>query len=56
VDGDVIILMPAGTASMGAGETWRYTWNLYRDTLTFKRLGKDPSPTDFVVKPWHRVP
>src|SRR4051794_16975244 len=26
VDGDVIILVPAGTASMGAGEIWRYSW------------------------------
>jgi TRAP-type C4-dicarboxylate transport system substrate-binding protein len=56
VRGDVIILVPGGTVSMGAGEIWKYRWNRYRDTLTFKRLGKRPSPTGFVVKPWHRVP
>jgi TRAP-type C4-dicarboxylate transport system substrate-binding protein len=55
VRGDVILLVPGGTVSMGAGETWRYIWNRYRDTLTFKRVGKGPSPTGFVVKPWRRV-
>ncbi len=55
VRGDVIILAPAGTVAMGAGETWRYTWNRYRDTLTFKRVGKGASPTGFVVKAWHLV-
>jgi TRAP-type transport system periplasmic protein len=54
--GDVVILVPGGTVSMGAGETWRYTWNRYRDTLTFKHLGKGASPTSFVVKAWHSIP
>ena len=54
--GDVITLVPGGTVSMGAGEIWRYTWNRYRDTLTFKYAGKGPSPTSFVVKAWHLVP
>ena len=55
VHGNEITYLPTGTVSMGAGETWRYTWNRYRDTLTFKRVGKGASPTGFVVKAWHLV-
>jgi len=46
---------------------WRYKWSVYRQTLTFKKLGgQEPGcslsvslgqcePTGFVVKPWRRV-
>jgi hypothetical protein len=46
---------------------WRYQWSVYRQTLTFKKLGgQEPGcslsvslgqcePTGFVVKPWRRV-
>jgi TRAP-type transport system periplasmic protein len=46
---------------------WRYRWSVYRQTLTFKKLGgQEPDcslsvslgqcePTGFVVKPWRRV-
>jgi len=46
---------------------WRYRWSVYRQTLTFKKLGgQEPGcslsvslgqcePTGFVVKPWRRV-
>jgi TRAP-type C4-dicarboxylate transport system substrate-binding protein len=46
---------------------WRYQWSVYRQTLTFKKLGgQEPDcslsvslgqcePTGFVVKPWRRV-
>jgi hypothetical protein len=49
------------------GEVWKYTWSVYRQTLTFKKLqgqapGCTPSvstgqcePTGYVVKPWQRV-
>jgi TRAP-type transport system periplasmic protein len=48
-------------------EIWRYKWSVYRQTLTFQKLGGQapdctPSvslgqcePTTFVVKPWRRV-
>jgi TRAP-type C4-dicarboxylate transport system substrate-binding protein len=46
---------------------WRYRWSVYRQTLTFQKLGgQEPDcslsvslgqcePTGFVVKPWRRV-
>jgi TRAP-type transport system periplasmic protein len=46
---------------------WRYRWSVYRQTLTFKKLGgQEPGcslsvslgqcePTAYVVKPWRRV-
>ena len=46
---------------------WRYRWSVYRQTVTFKKLGgQEPGcslsvslgqcePTGFVVKPWRRV-
>src|SRR5215471_11522618 len=46
---------------------WRYRWSVYRQTLTFKKLGgQEPGcslsvslgqcePTGFVVQPWRRV-
>jgi TRAP-type transport system periplasmic protein len=46
---------------------WRYRWSVYRQTLTFKKLGgQEPGcslsvslgqcePTGYVVKPWRRV-
>jgi TRAP-type transport system periplasmic protein len=48
-------------------EVWKYKWSVYRQTLTFQKLGGQapdcsPSvslgqcePTTFVVKPWRRV-
>ncbi|GAA3563769.1 hypothetical protein [Kribbella ginsengisoli] len=51
VQGDTVLLSFTGT-----GETFGFHWNLYRDTLTFRRdesLG--PGPTPFLVKPWRRV-
>jgi TRAP-type C4-dicarboxylate transport system substrate-binding protein len=48
-------------------EVWRYRWSVYRQTLTFKKLGGQApdcslsvslgqcEPTPFVVKPWRRV-
>jgi TRAP-type C4-dicarboxylate transport system substrate-binding protein len=55
VRGSVIVFVPGGTVSMGAGEIWRYIWSVYRGALTFRRLGNGPSPTAFVVKPWRRA-
>jgi TRAP-type transport system periplasmic protein len=48
-------------------ETWKYKWSVYRQTLTFKKLGGQApdcslsvslgqcEPTTFVVQPWRRV-
>jgi TRAP-type C4-dicarboxylate transport system substrate-binding protein len=49
------------------GEVWKYTWSVYRQILTFKKLqGQQPGctpsastgqcePTGYVVMPWQRV-
>jgi len=48
-------------------EIWKYKWSVYRQTLTFQKLGGQApdcslsvslgqcEPTTFVVKPWRRV-
>jgi TRAP-type C4-dicarboxylate transport system substrate-binding protein len=54
VTGDVITFVPGGTAAQGAGETWKYRWNLYRVALVLRRTDT-PGPTALVVKPWERV-
>jgi TRAP-type C4-dicarboxylate transport system substrate-binding protein len=41
------------TEGANAGETFAARWSLYRDVLTFKRLGG--LPTTYLVKPWRRV-
>jgi TRAP-type C4-dicarboxylate transport system substrate-binding protein len=41
------------TEGANAGETFAARWSLYRDVLTFKRLGELPTP--YLVKPWRRV-
>lgn len=51
VQGDTVLLTYSGT-----GETYGFHWNLFRDTLTFRRddaLGV--GPTTYLVKPWRRV-
>jgi hypothetical protein len=36
-------------------EVWGpYTWSVYRDTLTFKKVGHAVGPTSLVVKAWRR--
>ena len=37
-------------------ETFSGRWSLYRDTLTFERLGVEILPTPYLVKAWTRVP
>jgi TRAP-type C4-dicarboxylate transport system substrate-binding protein len=41
------------TAGANAGDTFTARWSLYRDVLTFERLGE--LPTGYLVKPWRRV-
>ena len=41
------------TEGVNAGETFTAHWSLYRDVLTFKRLGE--LPTSYLVKPWRRI-
>jgi hypothetical protein len=55
VRGDRLVCIPGGTFAMGAGEVWRFTWSVYRERLTFKRLGEGPSPVAFLVKAWRRT-
>jgi TRAP-type C4-dicarboxylate transport system substrate-binding protein len=40
------------TEGGNAGETFAAKWTLYRDVLTFERLGEVPTP--YVLKPWRR--
>jgi hypothetical protein len=50
-------------SSSDPGAVWSYKWSVYRDTLTFEKLGgQEPGcslgqcePTVYVVKPWRRV-
>jgi hypothetical protein len=51
VDGKAITLH--FTEGVNAGETFAAHWSLYRDVLTFKRLGE--LPTSYLVKPWRRI-
>jgi TRAP-type C4-dicarboxylate transport system substrate-binding protein len=51
LDGKAITITFA--AGGNAGETFAAQWNLYRDVLTFERLGELPTP--FVLKPWRRA-
>jgi TRAP-type C4-dicarboxylate transport system substrate-binding protein len=41
--GDVLEMKPGGTVDQGAGETWRYRWNLFRDALVLRKLGEEPT-------------
>ena len=41
------------TEGVNASETFAAHWSLYRDVLTFKRLGE--LPTSYLVKPWRRI-
>ena len=51
LDGKAITLK--FTEGGNAGETFAAQWNLYRDVLTFERLGELPAP--YVLKPWRRA-
>jgi TRAP-type C4-dicarboxylate transport system substrate-binding protein len=50
LDGKAITLK--FTEGVNAGETFAAKWTLYRDVLTFERLGEVPTP--YVLKPWRR--
>jgi C4-dicarboxylate-binding protein DctP len=54
VRGDVLTFTPGGTVSQGAGETWRYRWTLFRDSLVLRRLSRDAGPTVLMVAPLRR--
>jgi TRAP-type transport system periplasmic protein len=49
--GDVLTFVPGGTVSMGAGETWRYRWTLFRGSLVLRRLSEDAGPTVLTLAP-----
>ena len=36
--GDVLSIHAGGSGRMGAGETWRYRWTLFRGSLVLRRL------------------
>jgi TRAP-type C4-dicarboxylate transport system substrate-binding protein len=50
--GGVLEMQPEGSVAQGAGETWRYRWNLFRDTLVLRKLGE--APTALTVAPLRR--
>jgi hypothetical protein len=52
VRGDVLSFRPEGTAYQGAGQTWRYRWNLFRGSLVLRKLNL--APTYLVVAPLYR--
>ena len=51
--GEVLEMKPGGSTSQGAGETWRYRWNLFRGSLVLRKLDKVP-PTALTVAPLRR--
>jgi TRAP-type C4-dicarboxylate transport system substrate-binding protein len=57
VTSDTILFRRFDRAYPGSDtEVWGpYIWSVYRDTLTFKKAGTTPMPTDLVVKPWLKV-
>jgi TRAP-type transport system periplasmic protein len=52
--GDVLTFTPGGTVNMGAGETWRYRWTLFRGSLVLRRLSRGAGPTVLTVAPLRR--
>jgi TRAP-type transport system periplasmic protein len=52
--GDTLVFRPGGQVSQGAGETWRYRWTLFRDSLVLHRLSRDAGPTSVTVAPMSR--
>jgi TRAP-type C4-dicarboxylate transport system substrate-binding protein len=38
-----------------AGESMRFRWSVYRDTLTLTPVEGEVSPPNFRARPWHRV-
>jgi TRAP-type C4-dicarboxylate transport system substrate-binding protein len=50
--GDVLELVPGGSVDMGAGETWRYRWTLFRGSLELGKLSV--GPTSLTVAPLRR--
>jgi hypothetical protein len=57
VTGDKILFHRHDHAYLGSDtQVWGpYIWSVYRDTLTFRKAGAAPMPTDLVVKPWRKI-
>jgi TRAP-type transport system periplasmic protein len=57
VTGDKILFHRHDHAYLGSDtQVWGpYIWSVYRDTLTFRKAGAAPMPTDLVVKPWLKI-
>ena len=55
--GDKILFHRHDHAYLGSDtQVWGpYIWSVYRDTLTFRKAGAAPMPTDLVVKPWLKI-
>ena len=51
--GNVLEMKPGGSGEQGAGETWRYRWNLFRGSLVLRKLSGAP-PTALTVAPLRR--
>lgn len=56
IDGDTItITVDTVTSQQGRGETWRFKWSVFRDTLTLSRFpgeGLQAGPTFFISQPF----
>jgi TRAP-type C4-dicarboxylate transport system substrate-binding protein len=50
--GDVLEMKAGGTAEQGAGQTFRYRWNLFRDSLVLRKLNE--APTALTAAPLRR--
>jgi hypothetical protein len=50
--GNVLEMEADGSVAQGAGMTWRYRWNLFRDSLVLRKRGE--APTALVVAPLRR--
>jgi len=57
VTGDKILFRRHDRAYLGSDtQVWGpYIWSVYRGTLTFRKAGAAPMPTDLVVKPWLKI-
>jgi TRAP-type C4-dicarboxylate transport system substrate-binding protein len=50
--GDVLEMEAEGSVEQGAGDTFRYRWNLFRDSLVLRKLNE--APTALTVAPLRR--
>lgn len=52
--GDILTFIPGGDITQGAGETWRYRWTLFRNSLVLQSLTQPAGPLVLTVAPLRR--